>query len=82
MMENSNSYRHHVRNGAAGIFYERKKLLTEVLRTANYIETRKLPNVVKFLMITRSMRRQLASIRRMDLHLDRVMKALVKKEGG
>lgn len=72
--------RHHIRNGAIGIYTERKKLLSEMLKMATVLESRRTRSKKQFIgELTESLRGQMACIRRIDLHLERVMKALIEQ---
>lgn len=72
--------RHHIRNGVVGVYAERKKLLTEMLNMATALESRRSWTKTKVVgELTEALRGQMACIRRMDLHLERVMKALIEQ---
>ena len=72
--------RHNIRNGAIGVYSERKKLLSEMLKMATLLESRRSLSKARVVGgLTESLRGQMACIRRMDLHLERIMKALIEQ---
>ena len=72
--------RHNLRNGAIGVYTERKKLLAEMLKMATALEARRSWGKRRVVgELTEALRGQMACIRRMDLHLERIMKALIEQ---
>lgn len=63
-----------LRNGLVGIYTERYKMLKIMLSMASALEG---PSFLRKIRLTAAIRKQLASIRRMDLHLNRMKKHLV-----
>lgn len=74
-------FEHDVRNALPGIYQERKRIVQEILNMCEQLDSRFLPNCVKLLLISRSLRRQAAAIRRMEKHLDRTNLACRLKGG-
>jgi hypothetical protein len=75
----SEDFLHHTRHATIGMYYERKKMLNDMLSMAEALESKWRPNFLKSLTITRAIRRQMTSIKRMDEHLERLMRATLKE---
>jgi len=75
----SEGFLHDVRHALVGMYYERKKLLNDMLCIAETLESRYKPTFLKSLWITLAVRRQMESIRRIDKHLERAMSAVLKE---
>lgn len=73
-------FSHHLRNAAVGIYNERKKLLRHMLDMASLLEANKRP-LKRLLMgrLTESIRGQMACIKRMDMHLERILRTLLEQ---
>jgi len=71
-------FSHHIRNATVGIFNERKKLLRHMLEMAAIIDNKKqLHKRMVIGELTECIRGQMACIRRMDLHLERILTTLL-----
>lgn len=64
---------HDIRNGVVNIYDDRKIILKEILKISSYIESRKLPKIAKFILITLSMRKQLSALQHLETQLARIM---------
>jgi hypothetical protein len=75
-------FEHNVRNALPGIYKERKAIVNDILHMCEYLDNSRLPNRVKLLLITRALRRQAASVSRLDKHLARTLRACLLQEKG